>query len=75
MNVFSGQKYNEKAETSFMFAFNFRLSLLTAVFKNLEINIFDHDTIIVHIVYKKGIFSRKIARENRYTLILNVLTK
>lgn len=56
MNVFLGQKYNEKVEMFFMFVFNFCFFLLIVVFKNLEINIFDYDIIIVYIVYKKGIF-------------------
>lgn len=63
--VFSGQKNDEKGVKSFIFAFKFCLSLLTEVFKNLGINIFKHHIIVVLIVNKKGIFSQKVARENK----------
>lgn len=62
---FQGRKIIKKGVTSFMFAFDFYIFLLNVVFKNLGINIFEHDTIVVHIVNKKGIFSQKIARENK----------
>lgn len=65
MYVFSGQNGDKKCVKSFIFAFNFCISLLNVVFKNLGINIFEHDTIVVHIVNKKGIFSQMVARENK----------
>lgn len=58
-------KDDEKGVKSFIFAFKFCLSLLTEICKNLGINIFEHDIIVVLIVKKKGIFSQKVARENK----------
>lgn len=54
--VFLGQKDNKKGVTFIMFVFDFYIFLLNVVFKNLGINIFEYDIIVVYIVNKKGIF-------------------
>lgn len=54
--VFLGLKYDKKGVKFFIFVFKFCFFLLIEICKNLGINIFEYDIIVLFIVKKKGIF-------------------